>query len=126
MGRQGGERHGLAVPGGVAAVVGEASVREPYVPAPAVGGERDHHVIVRTLLVRGVIAGVLAGRLAFGLASVIGEPPVDAAIAVGQLERRGGGECRLRSGRRARPGTAARPGCQGKGGAVSEAAAAVH
>ncbi|MCX4514761.1 CbtA family protein [Streptomyces sp. NBC_01619] len=37
---------------------------------------------VRTLLVRGMIAGVLAGLLAFGLAYLIGEPQVDAAIAV--------------------------------------------
>ncbi|MFI2370341.1 CbtA family protein [Streptomyces sp. NPDC018833] len=37
--------------------------------------------IVRGLLVRGMLAGVLAGLLAFGLAYLIGEPPVDAAIA---------------------------------------------
>ncbi|MFE7778367.1 CbtA family protein [Streptomyces sp. NPDC057445] len=39
-------------------------------------------VTVRTLLVRGMIAGVFAGLLAFGLAYLIGEPQVDAAIAV--------------------------------------------
>ncbi|MFE3641607.1 CbtA family protein [Streptomyces sp. NPDC059169] len=36
---------------------------------------------VRALLVRGMVAGVLAGFLAFGLAYLIGEGPVDAAIA---------------------------------------------
>ncbi|MGP3950046.1 CbtA family protein [Streptomyces sp. 7N604] len=38
-------------------------------------------VTVRTLLVRGMLAGVVAGLLAFGLAYLIGEPSVDAAIA---------------------------------------------
>ena len=38
-------------------------------------------VIVRALLVRGMLAGVAAGVLAFGLAYLIGEPNVDAAIA---------------------------------------------
>ncbi|GAA0655510.1 CbtA family protein [Streptomyces thermocarboxydovorans] len=37
--------------------------------------------IVRTLLVRGMLAGLAAGLLAFGLAYVIGEPAVDAGIA---------------------------------------------
>ncbi|MFD7615045.1 CbtA family protein [Streptomyces sp. NPDC059828] len=37
---------------------------------------------VRALLVRGMLAGVLAGLLSFGLAYLIGEPQVDAAIAV--------------------------------------------
>lgn len=36
---------------------------------------------VRTLLVRGMLAGVVAGVLAFGLAYLVGEPQVDAAIA---------------------------------------------
>ncbi|NUS45561.1 MAG: CbtA family protein [Mycobacteriaceae bacterium] len=38
--------------------------------------------VVRALLVRGMVAGVLAGLLAFGLAYWIGEPQVDAAIAL--------------------------------------------
>ncbi|MER5885017.1 CbtA family protein [Streptomyces sp. NPDC001941] len=38
-------------------------------------------VSVRALLVRGMLAGLVAGLLAFGLARWIGEPPVDAAIA---------------------------------------------
>ncbi|MFD7446701.1 CbtA family protein [Streptomyces sp. NPDC059909] len=38
-------------------------------------------VTVRALLVRGMIAGVLAGLVAFGFAYVVGEPSVDAAIA---------------------------------------------
>ncbi|MGW5664017.1 CbtA family protein [Streptomyces sp. NPDC003758] len=37
--------------------------------------------IVRTLLVRGMLAGLAAGMLAFGLARVIGEPGVNAGIA---------------------------------------------
>ncbi|TLQ42361.1 CbtA family protein [Streptomyces marianii] len=36
---------------------------------------------VRALLVRGMIAGVLAGLAAFGFAFLVGEPSVDAAIA---------------------------------------------
>ncbi|WP_338677769.1 CbtA family protein [Streptomyces sp. SCSIO 30461] len=37
---------------------------------------------VRALLVRGMLAGVLAGLLSYGLAYLIGEPQIDAAIAV--------------------------------------------
>lgn len=37
--------------------------------------------IVRTLLVRGMLAGLAAGLLAFGLARVIGEPGINAGIA---------------------------------------------
>jgi predicted cobalt transporter CbtA len=37
--------------------------------------------MVRDLLIRGMIAGVVAGLLAFGVARVIGEPEVDRAIA---------------------------------------------
>lgn len=37
--------------------------------------------LVRNLLVRGMVAGVLAGVFAFGLAYLIGEPHVNAAIA---------------------------------------------
>jgi predicted cobalt transporter CbtA len=37
--------------------------------------------MVRDLLIRGMIAGVVAGLLAFGVAKVIGEPQVDRAIA---------------------------------------------
>jgi hypothetical protein len=38
--------------------------------------------MIRTLLVRGMLVGVVAGLLAFGFAHTFGEPPVDAAIAV--------------------------------------------
>jgi hypothetical protein len=37
--------------------------------------------MVRDLLIRGMIAGVVAGLLAFGVAKVFGEPQVDRAIA---------------------------------------------
>lgn len=37
---------------------------------------------MRSLLVWGLLAGLLGGVLAFGFASVIGEPPVEAAIAI--------------------------------------------
>jgi predicted cobalt transporter CbtA len=37
---------------------------------------------VRSLLVWGLLAGLLGGVLAFGFASVYGEPPVDTAIAI--------------------------------------------
>src|SRR5215475_4338822 len=37
--------------------------------------------MVRSLLIRGMIAGVIAGMLAFGFARVFGEPQVDRAIA---------------------------------------------
>lgn len=37
--------------------------------------------MVRTLLVRGMLVGVVAGLLSFGFARVFGEPNVDAAIA---------------------------------------------
>jgi predicted cobalt transporter CbtA len=37
--------------------------------------------IVRGLLIRGMIAGLVAGLLAFGIAQVFGEPQVDRAIA---------------------------------------------
>ena len=37
---------------------------------------------MRSLLVWGLLAGLLGGVLAFGFASVFGEPPVEAAIAV--------------------------------------------
>jgi hypothetical protein len=37
--------------------------------------------MVRTLLIRGMLAGVLAGLLAFGFAKIFGEPQVDHAIA---------------------------------------------
>lgn len=36
----------------------------------------------RTFLINGLLAGVLAGLAAFAVAYVVGEPPVDAAIAV--------------------------------------------
>ena len=37
---------------------------------------------MRSLLVWGLLAGLLGGVLAFGFASVLGEPPVEASIAV--------------------------------------------
>jgi hypothetical protein len=45
---------------------------------------------VRSLLVWGLLAGLLGGVLAFGFASVYGEPPVEAAIAI--EEQAGGHE----------------------------------
>jgi hypothetical protein len=44
---------------------------------------------VRTLLIWGMLAGLLAGVLAFGFATVFGEPPVEVAIA---LEEQAAGE----------------------------------
>ncbi|MBN8997573.1 MAG: CbtA family protein [Rhizobiales bacterium] len=38
--------------------------------------------MIRTLLIRGMLVGVVAGLLAFAFAHTFGEPPVDAAIAV--------------------------------------------
>ncbi len=35
-----------------------------------------------TFLVRGLLAGLIAGNVTFGVAYVVGEPPVDAAIAI--------------------------------------------
>jgi predicted cobalt transporter CbtA len=43
---------------------------------------------MRSLLVWGLLAGLVGGVLAFGFASVYGEPPVEAAIAI---EEQGGG-----------------------------------
>lgn len=37
---------------------------------------------IRTLLIRGMLVGVVAGLLSFAFAHTFGEPPVDAAIAV--------------------------------------------
>jgi predicted cobalt transporter CbtA len=37
--------------------------------------------MVRTLLIRGMLVGVVAGLLVFGFSKVFGEPPVDRAIA---------------------------------------------
>lgn len=41
--------------------------------------------VVRNLLVRGMLAGLAAGLLAFGLAYLIGEPNVDAAISYEEI-----------------------------------------
>jgi hypothetical protein len=41
--------------------------------------------MVKTLLVRGMIAGAVAGLLAFGFARVFGEPQIDKAIAFEEL-----------------------------------------
>lgn len=38
--------------------------------------------MVRTLLIRGMLVGVVAGLIAFAFAHTFGEPPVDAAIAL--------------------------------------------
>ena len=35
-----------------------------------------------SFLVRGLLAGLLAGFVAFGVAYAVGEPPIDAAIAL--------------------------------------------
>src|SRR5579862_7385034 len=45
----------------------------PAIEAPA--------PMVRTLLIRGMLVGVIAGLLAFGFSEVFGEPQVDRAIA---------------------------------------------
>src|SRR5262245_37347482 len=47
-------------------------------PATNTGGP----AMVRALLIRGMIVGVIAGLLAFGFAEVFGEPQVEGAIAV--------------------------------------------
>ncbi|MDV9192892.1 CbtA family protein [Streptomyces sp. SR27] len=41
-----------------------------------------HASTVRSLLVRGMLAGLIAGLFAFAVAYVVGEPPVNGAIAV--------------------------------------------
>jgi predicted cobalt transporter CbtA len=38
--------------------------------------------MIRTLLIRGMLVGAFAGLLAFGFASVFGEPSIDASIAI--------------------------------------------
>ena len=44
--------------------------------------------MVRTLLIWGMVVGIVAGLLAFGFAKVFGEPQVDRAIAFeDQLDR---------------------------------------
>jgi hypothetical protein len=48
---------------------------------------RTPHLTARTFLVHGLLAGLLGGVLAFAAASVVGEPPIDRAIA---LEESGG------------------------------------
>ncbi|MEO8666985.1 MAG: CbtA family protein [Bauldia sp.] len=48
--------------------------------------------MVGSLLVRGMLVGVLAGLLAFGFARVFGEPQVDRAIAFEELTSQAGGE----------------------------------
>lgn len=49
-----------------------------YWGSPAI--ERGAPEVVRTLLVRGMLVGVLAGLLVFGFARLFGEPAVDRAI----------------------------------------------
>ncbi len=39
-------------------------------------------ITTRSFLVRGLLAGLLAGIVAFGVAYAVGEPPIDAAIAL--------------------------------------------
>src|SRR6476469_1680212 len=43
---------------------------------------RPTMLTARTFLVRGLLAGLAAGILAFGVAYLVGEPPVAAAIAL--------------------------------------------
>ncbi|MEV8019845.1 CbtA family protein [Streptomyces sp. NPDC086554] len=45
-----------------------------------------HASTVRNLLVRGMLAGLIAGLFAFGVAYSIGEPPVDGSIAVEEAQ----------------------------------------
>ncbi|MFJ5833522.1 CbtA family protein [Streptomyces sp. NPDC093089] len=45
-----------------------------------------HASTVRALLVRGMLAGLIAGLFAFAVAYVVGEPPVDGAIAVEEAQ----------------------------------------
>ena len=52
---------------------------------------------VRSFLVRGLLAGLVAGIVAFGVAYVVGEPSIDAAIAI---EESGGQTIRRRERRR--------------------------
>src|ERR1700761_5240369 len=42
----------------------------------------ERSCMVRTLLIRGMLVGLLAGLLAFGFSKTFGEPPIDRAIAV--------------------------------------------
>jgi predicted cobalt transporter CbtA len=37
--------------------------------------------MVRTLLIRGMLAGIIAGLLGFGVSKLVGEPPIERAIA---------------------------------------------
>ena len=37
--------------------------------------------MIRTLLIRGMLAGLLAGLAVFSFGKVVGEPPVDRAIS---------------------------------------------
>jgi len=48
--------------------------------------------MVRTLLVRGMLVGLVAGLLAFAWAYLVGEPPVKAAIAVEEAAAAAAGE----------------------------------
>jgi len=48
--------------------------------------------MVRTLLIRGMVVGIVAGLLAFGFAKVFGEPQVDRAIAFEDQMDRAKGE----------------------------------
>lgn len=58
---------------------------------------------VRSFLVRGLLAGLVAGIVAFGVAYAVGEPAIDAAIA---LEESGGGHTHADD---PGPGAAGRP-----------------
>jgi predicted cobalt transporter CbtA len=51
----------------------------------------------RDFLVRGLLAGLLAGLVAFGVAYVVGEPSVNAAIAIEESAHHGGDELVPRS-----------------------------
>ena len=70
--------------------------------------------MVGSLLLRGMLVGVLAGLLAFGFARIFGEPQVDRAIALegtlGHSHEHGDAAARPgRRARRSRSWSAARP-----------------
>ena len=48
--------------------------------------------MVGSLLLRGMLVGIIAGLLAFGFARVFGEPPVDHAIAFEEQQAQAAGE----------------------------------
>src|ERR1700741_4654288 len=63
--------------------------------------------MVRTLLIRGMLVGVLAGLFAFGFAKAFGEPQVDRAIAFEDQMSQASGEAPAMT---MAPGTEMAPG----------------